>query len=83
MCLLLDLKPSEINFCMCKKLIFKDFELSWSFPKRPLFFFCRVLLEKTDGIDIQGFSRKASNGGTAWLNETIRNELFQLQKVHF
>ena len=24
---------------MCKKLIFKDFELSWSFPKRPLFFF--------------------------------------------
>ena len=43
MCLLLDLKPSEINFCMCKKLIFKDFELSWSFPKRPLFFLPRII----------------------------------------
>ena len=28
---------------MCKKLIFKDFELSWSFPKRPLFFLPRII----------------------------------------
>ena len=31
---------------MCKKLIFKDFELSWSFPKRPLFFFLPHIIGK-------------------------------------
>ena len=50
MCLLLDLKPSEINFCMCKKFIFKDFELSWSFPKRPLFFFAAYYWKKPMGL---------------------------------
>ena len=70
------LKPSEMNFFMFQKFIFKDFELSWSFPKN-------IIGKKPMGLNFQDSPLKASNGGTAWLNQTIRNELFQLRKVHF
>ena len=30
------LKPSEMNFFMFQKFIFKDFELSWSLPKNTI-----------------------------------------------
>ena len=66
-----------------QKVNFQGFRAQLVVSQEAAVFFCRILLEKTDGIEIQGFSRKASNGGTARLNETIRNELFQLQKVHF
>ena len=40
------LKPSEMNFFMFQKFIFKDFELSWSLPKN-------IIGEEPMGLNFQ------------------------------
>ena len=69
------LKPSEMNFYV-PKVHFQGFRAQLVTSQE-------YYRQKAYGIELPGFSLKASNGGTAWLNQTIRNELFQLRKVHF